>query len=110
MVRLPENLFYWVGEKPPALPCRYEDENGDLIASIAGATLTAMCKIDTETGAEVSVPCTNAGDGTFTINWASGANPSTFTKEGAMRIDVKIVQGDYTWYLDRFSIPIKERA
>lgn len=110
MVRIPENLFYWVGEKPPALPCRYEDENGSLIPSIAGATLTAMCKIDTETGAEVAVACTNGGDGTFTINWAKGVNPSTFTKAGQMRVDIKVVQGDYSWYMDRFTLPVKERT
>lgn len=109
MVKIPENLFYWAGEKPTPFPCRYEDENGVLITSIAGATLTALCKIDTETGAEVAVTCTNAGDGTFTVNWAKGASASTFTKAGTMRVDVKVVQGDYIWYMDRFSIPIKER-
>jgi len=109
MIRVPENLFFWVGEKPTATPCRYEDLDGALIASIAGATLTAQCKIDTETGAEVAVTCTNTGDGTFTINWAKGVTASNFTKAGSMRIDVKVVQGDYTWYMDRFSIPIRDR-
>jgi len=104
MTMVPPDLYYIVGEKPPALPCRYETKEGVLIASIAGATLTANCKIDNETAFDVT--CTNTGDGSFTINWGTGT--SSFAKKGSMRIRVKVVQGAYTWYMPAFSIPIKE--
>lgn len=100
--------YYYVGEKPPALPCRYEDEDGVLDASIAGATLTAKCRIDAGTEADVS--CTNAGDGTFTINWATGANPSSFTAAGVMRIDIEVDDTTRVWFMPRFSLNVIDRA
>jgi len=102
---IPRELYYFVGEKPPALPCRYETDAGVLIDSISGATLTAKCKVDEED--EFTATCTNADDGTFTIDWATGT--SSFAAAGAMRIDVLVAVGDYTWYMPRFSIPIKAR-
>jgi hypothetical protein len=105
MIMVPRELFYYVGEKPPPLPCRYETNEGVLIASIAGATLTANCKLDGGTAFDVT--CTNVGDGTFTINW--NTTTSSFVAKGSLRVDVKVVSGAYTWYMPRFSIPIKER-
>lgn len=105
MSTIPKEMYYYVGEKPPALPCRYEDDKGNLITSIEGATLTAKCKIDE--AAETSVTCTNADDGTFTIDWSTVT--SDFTAAGAMRIDILVAVGAYEWYLTRFSIPIKTR-
>lgn len=102
---VPNDLYYFVGEKPPPLLCRYETKEGVLITSIAGATLAARCKLDS--GVEFDVACTNTGDGTFTINWGTGT--SSFVAKGALRVDVKVVAGSYEWYMPRFSIPIKER-
>ena len=104
MTMTPPNLYYYVGEKPPALPCRYETKEGVLITSISGATLTAKCKLDSAT--EFDVTCTNPGDGTFTINWGTGT--SSFAAKGSLRVRVKVVSGSYTWYMPAFSIPVKE--
>lgn len=102
---VPRELYYYVLEKPPALTCRYETKEGALVTSIVGATLHAECKIDGET--EFEVDCTNTGDGTFTINWPT--DTSRFAVKGSMRVDIKVAQGAYVWYMPRFSIPIKER-
>lgn len=102
---IPRELYYYVGEKPPALPCQYETDAGIPIISIAGATLTAKCKVDE--AAEFNVTCTNADDGTFTINWSTVT--SSFAVAGAMRIGVLVALGDYEWYMPLFSIPIKAR-
>lgn len=107
----PEDLFFYHGEVPPPTPFRYEDANGDLDDSIAGATITAKISIDEAT--EVNVSCTNTGDGSGTIDWpgtsvlllADGVN------EGQMRIDMEIdPAGDQKWYLQRVSIPLIRRV
>jgi hypothetical protein len=105
MGMVPSDLYYVVGEKPPPLPCRYETNGGALITSIAGATLTANCKLDSGTAFDVT--CTNAGNGTFTINWST--DTSNFAAAGALRVDVRVVSGAYTWYMPRFSVPVKAR-
>jgi len=110
MIKLPKNMYYWVGEKPPPLPCRYEDDDGTLITSISGASLTAKILIDRVESVERDVDCTNNDDGTFTIDWAIGADPSSFTGEGIMRVDVEVDDGTRVWYMPRFTIPVKERT
>jgi hypothetical protein len=105
---MPKSLYYWVGEKPPALPCRYEDEDGVLDASIAGATLTAKGRVGEN--AEFDVACTNTGDGTFTIGWATGVSASSFAHAGTMRIDIEVDDGTRVWFMPRWSIPIRDRA
>ena len=105
--------YYYVGEYPPALTCRYLDENNVLDTSIANATLTALVLIDSETGSERSVSCTNNDDGTFTIDWETTlTNDSDFPSSGMMRVDVKVEPsgGAGRWYMDRFSIPVKDRT
>jgi hypothetical protein len=97
--------YYYVGEKPPPLPCRYQTDKGALINSIAGATLTAKCKTDGAT--EFDVACTNSGDGTFTINW--GTSTSSFAVAGSMRIDIQVSDGTRVWYMPRFSLPVYNR-
>lgn len=98
---------YYVGEKPPPTTVRYEDENGDLISSISGATITAITSING--AANVIVSCSNNGDGTFTIDWPSGADDSVFTEAGTMKIQFNIVHGDYDYYLKpAISIPVWE--
>ena len=96
MVVIPVEYFY-VGEKPPPTNCRYVDAVGDLITDISGATLTAKTSIDD--GANVDVSCTNADDGTFTIDWPDGASPSVFTASGSMRIKIHVSHGDLDYYL-----------
>ena len=106
---VPKELYYYVGEKPPALPCRYEDKDGVLDASISGATLTAKCSIDG--GTEFDVACDNtAGDGTFTIGWAVGVTASSFAAEGTMRIDVEVDDTVRVWYMPRFTLAIRDRT
>ncbi len=105
-----EELYYWEGEKPPALPVRYEDDDGNLVTTIAGATLTAKTSID---GAdEVDVAMTNNDDGTATINWPTGTSVFVLTrnKDGTMRIDIEVVDGSYEWFLPRFTLPVKRRT
>lgn len=105
MPQVPSELFYYVGEKPPALPCGYYDDNDNLITSIAGATLTAKCKIDE--AAEADVSCTNNDDGTFTIDWSTVT--SDFMSAGVMRIDIEVDDGTRVWYMLRFSLPVRTR-
>jgi len=113
-VRIPEGLYYWHGEKPPPLPFEYVNEQGDLITSISGATLTAKTSIDG--AAEADVDCTNDGDGTGTIDWPTGGDASAFAladgvNEGVMRIDIEVDEGTGTvWYLPRFTLPILRRT
>jgi len=104
-VRVPEDLYYYTGEKPPPLPCRYEDDDGVLITSIAGTVLAAKCSIDG--AAETSVTCTNNDNGTFTIDW--NTTTSDFTVAGSMKIDVLVTDSPREWYMNRFSIPVRER-
>lgn len=99
-------LFYYVGEKPPALNCGYYADDGTLLpAPLAGAALVACCRVDAAT--EFNVTCTNAGDGTFTVDWPTGT--SAFAAAGTMRVDVRVTVGAYVWYLPRFSIPVISR-
>ena len=109
-VRVPKDLFYYVGEKPPSLPCDYVNKNNVIITdAFDGATLVALCKIDAAT--EFSVPCTNPATGSFTIDFATGANPSSFAAAGSMRIDVKVTDGGtHEWHLPRFSFEIRPRT
>lgn len=88
---------FYVGEKPPPTTCRYEDENGDLITSISGATITAKTSING--GSVVDVSCSNNDDGTFTIDWPAGASDSVFAEAGTMKIKILIEQTDYSYYL-----------
>jgi len=105
-VNVPKGLFYYVGEKPPALTLYYRDESGALITTIAGATLTAKCQLG-DSGTEFDVGCTNTGDGSFTIDWPAGT--SSFVATGALRVDIQVEQGAYVWYMPRFAIEIRER-
>lgn len=106
---VPKHLYYYVGEKPPALPCEYKDEDGVLVSTpLNGATLTAKCSVDG--GAEFDVDCTNDNDGNFTINFATGVDPSSFATEGMLRIDVEVDNSPQLWFLPRFSLPIRTRA
>ena len=102
-MRVPQDLHYYVGEKPDPLPCEYVDKDGDLIADISGATLTAKCSINE--GTAVDVPCTNNGDGTFTINWSTVT--SNFTAAGWMRILIEVDQTPKLWYMDPEMIEIR---
>ncbi len=103
------DLYFWEGEKPPATTIRYEDEDGNLITTIAGAGFSAKTKIDE--ASEVAVTCTDGGDGTLTIDWPTGT--STFvltgTKDGRIRIDIEVTQGSNVWFLPRFAVPVKKR-
>lgn len=101
----PSDLFYYVGEKPPPLPCRYEDEDGTLITSISGATLTAKCKVDENT--EFDVTCTNSGTGEFTIDWDTAT--SSFAHAGMMKIDIEVAASPRLWFMPRFQIEILTR-
>ena len=103
--KVPPELFYYVGEKPPALPWRYEDKDGTLIATISGADIVAKCKVDEND--EFDVTCTNTGDGTGTVDWATGT--SSFEHAGIMKIDMEIDDGTRVWFMPRFSIPVKTR-
>ena len=105
-----ENLYYWEGEKPPPLTIRYEDDDGNLVTTISGATLSAKTSIDGAT--EVSVTMTNNDDGTATIDWPTGTSAFVLAgeKDGIMRIDVQVVDSPNEWFLPRFSIPIKKRT
>ena len=112
MIRIPDGLYYLHGETPPALPCRYEDKEGDLITSISGATIAAKISIDGAT--EASVSCTNNDDGTFDIDWPTGTSAfalATGVDLGTMRVDIEVDQGGgIVWYMPRFSLPIKRRT
>jgi len=112
MIRIPDGLFYYHGEKPPPLPCQYVDQAGDLITSISGATLTAKISVDEAT--ESDVTCTNNDDGTFTIDWDTVTSDfalATGINLGSMRVDIEVDQGGgIVWYMPRFSIPIKRRT
>jgi hypothetical protein len=108
-----EDLYYYNGEKPPALTVEYRDDDGDLLTSIAGATLSAKTSIDG--ASEVSVGATNNGDGTLTIDWPRDPSASVFVlasgvETGIMRIDIEVDDGSGPWYLPRFSLPIKRRT
>ena len=111
-VIVPEGLYYWTGEKPPPLPWRYEDEANDLISSISGATITAKCK--TDDGSEADVACTNTGDGSGTIDWDTSTSDFALAAgvtEGRMRIDLEVDEGGgVVWHLPRFSIPVLSRT
>ena len=105
------DLYFWEGEKPPATTVRYEDEDGNLITSIAGATFSAKTSIDG--AADVAVTCTDGGDGTLTIDWPTGKSTfdlGTSTKDGTIRIDIEVTQGANVWYLPRFAVPVKKRT
>lgn len=104
------DLYFWEGEIPDPTTFRYEDKDGKLITSIAGATLTAKCKIDSAT--EFDVSCTNNGDGTGTVDWP---DPSKFVLvspaiRSEMRVDIQVVQAPKTWFLPRWTAPIKKRS
>ena len=108
-VRIPKDLFYYVGEKPPSLPCEYVDRNKAILTSaFDGATLVALCSLDG--GTEFTVTCTNPQDGTFTVDWPTGGSDSAFTAKGGLRIDVKVTDGTHTWYLPRFTVEIRARS
>jgi len=104
---VPKNLYYYVGEKPPPLPCRYQDDAGDLITSISGTTLVAKCKLGSG-GTPFDVSCTNNDDGTFTIDWPTGT--SAFAAKGSLKIDIEVTDTPRLWYMNRFSIEIKDRS
>jgi hypothetical protein len=103
---VPTETCFYVGEKPPATLCEYVDKDKALVsAPITGATLTAETWIND--GSQVDVTVTNNDDGTFDIDWPIGANPSHFTAAGTMKIRIKVVIGDYTWYIKPVvSVPI----
>jgi len=105
-----EDLYYWEGEKPPPLLIRYEDDNGELITTISGATLTAKTSIDG--AAEVDVDMTNNDDGTATIDWPTGTSVFALAgdKNGIMRIDVEVADSPLEWFLPRFAVPVKKRT
>jgi len=103
--KISPKLYYYVGETPPALPFRHEDEDGVLISSISGATITAKCKVDDNE--EFDVSCTNSDDGTGTIDWSD--SDSDFDNAGVMKIDLEVDDGSLVWFMPRFSIPIKNR-
>lgn len=111
-VSVPRDLFYYVGEKPPPLPCRYEDDDGNLITSIAGNTLKALCTCDKDATGEQEIACTNNGDGTFTIDWPTGTSAfalDTGEEEGSMKVDIRVTDTPRQWFMDRFSFPVKAR-
>ena len=106
-----EDLFYYHGEKPPPLTVRYEDKNGNLITTIAGAGLSAKTKIDEV--AEVAVSMTNNDDGTMTIDWPTGTSVfivPTPRERSNMRVDIEVTQGSLVWFLPRFAIPVLNRS
>lgn len=104
------DLYFWEGEKPPATTVRYEDDDGNLITTIAGAAFSAKTSIDG--AADVAVICTDGADGTLTIDWPTGASVFvlTGTIDGTMRIDIEVTQGANVWYLPRFAVPVKKRT
>ena len=106
-----EDLYYYDGEKPPPLTIRYEDKNGNLIATIAGATFSAKTQIDEES--EVAVACTDLGDGTLTIDWPTDTSVfivPTPRERSNMRVDIEVTQGPTIWFLPRFTIPVIKRV
>jgi hypothetical protein len=105
-----EDLYYWEGEKPPPLTIRYEDDDGNLDDTIAGATLTAKTKIDQAN--EVDVTMTNNDDGTATIDWPTGTSVFVLAgeKDGVMRVDIEVADSPLAWFLPRFSFPVKKRT
>jgi hypothetical protein len=105
-----EHLYYWEGEKPPPLTVRYEDEDGDLITTIAGATLTAKTSIDGAANNDVDM--TNNNDGTMTIDWDNSTSDFVLAgdQDGTMVIDILVEDAPLSWYLPRFSIPVKKRT
>ena len=105
MPKVPSDLYYLVGEKPPPLPLGYYDKVNELVTSIASATLTAKCSVDG--GTEFDVSCVNNDDGTFTIGWSSVT--SDFVTAGSMRIDIEVDDGTRVWFMPRFSVPVKAR-
>lgn len=106
MSKVPNDLFYHVGEKPPPLPTNYENDDGVLIASIAGATLVAKCYNDGDVTTGVfDVACTNNGDGTFTIDWGTG--DSDFREVGTMEIHVEVTDAPKVWRMLPFSISVR---
>ena len=86
------------------------DEDEVLDTSIAGATLTAKVRIDTGTGygAWADVDVTNNDDGTFDIDWPVGVDDSAFTSGGIMEVVVKVVNGDYAYALNPFTMEIRD--
>jgi len=105
-----DDLYYWEGEKPPPLTVNYEDDNGVLITTISGATLSAKTSIDGAT--EVAVGATNNDDGTLTIDWPTGTSAFVLagTADGIMMVDIEVTQAPLVWFLPRFSIPVKKRT
>ena len=94
---------FFVGEIPKPTPGRYEDKTGALDTSIAAATLT--CEISVNGAAHESISCSNPGDGTFTIDWPTGA--TKFDAVGTLKFQVWATEGSNVWAIgDIISIPI----
>ena len=102
-VIVPEGLHFVYGEKPAATTCRYETKDGVLITDIAGATLVAITSLNEATA--VNVTCTNNDDGTFTIDWPT--DTSTFSATGMISIRVRVTDGSYVWYMDKFEVSVE---
>jgi hypothetical protein len=100
--------YFYVGEKPPPTRVRVYKSDGTLDADqLAGKTLVAKVKVGT--AAEVDVPCTNAGDGTFTIDWPTGTSVFTGTIPTTAQVDVYVTGGSLAYYLPRLVYPVVVR-
>ena len=102
-VIIPEGFHFVYGEKPEPTTCRYEDEDGALVTSIADTTLAAVTSLNGATA--VIVTCTNGGDGTFTIDWPT--DTSTFSAIGTISIRIRVTDTPKVWYMDKFKVSVE---
>lgn len=102
------DIYYYEGEKPPELIVNYEDEDGVLDASIAGASFVAKTSIDG--AANVDVPVSDKGDGSVGVTWPTGTSRFILagTTDGLIAVLIQVTQGSNVWHLPLWSCPVKK--